>query len=692
MPWVRLHAVKGYLDMVEMARRHPQMRMVFNLTPVLVKQICELIDHEVVDVWAEWGKIPATELGPTEKHHLLEHYFKANWDNLIRPNPRYHELLTRRGYDLSHISLDSIVPSFSKQDYLDLQVWFNLAWCGYAACAEFPELRELKAKGRNFSEDDKAVVFSVHDKILKSLLPRYQALSDAGTIEISTTPFFHPISPLIYDSETAHRAMPMAQLPPRFQWPEDIEAHLRLAVEQHQRVFGKAPVGLWPSEGSVCPELIPLWKKLGFQWFATDEDILFRSIARESGQPIERVQLYEPCEAVWEDSCVKSVFRDRLLSDFIGFSASKNPPQEAASFIMRHIHGIASATESQSDPLVAIVLDGENAWEYFSDGGEKFLEEWYHQLSHSHEWKTVLLSEYVQRPIGRRCLRQLHTGSWIQGNFDIWIGDPEENRAWQLLGETRKWWEDHKEGVSEETTRKVLMEIYAAEGSDWFWWYGPDFNTDNDLLFDELFRTHLQNVYRLCDTSPPEALYHPVCRPTERASLVQDPIGLISPTLDGIQTTYFEWHEGGRYEASQSRGTMYQGEKVLQTIFYGFDLENFYLRLDGFQDVAKHSELVLSARFKNLQTLEYSWSPATGLIQPLDDATASASSVAYRKIVEIAIPFAGLNLKPKDVLHFQIAVTRRNNGSNAELECHPPTDWLDIQVPDDLFAAAIWSA
>jgi alpha-amylase/alpha-mannosidase (GH57 family) len=692
MPWVRLHAVKGYLDMVEMARRHPEMRMVFNLTPVLVKQIRELVSGEVKDLWEEWTRIPAAELSDRDKKNLLEHFFKANWDNLIRPNPRYHELLTRRGYDLTHISLDTMVSSFSKQDYLDLQVWFNLAWCGYAAQAEFPELKELKAKGRRFTEEDKLTVLSIHHKILASVLDRYKSLAATGRVELSTTPFFHPISPLIVDSEFAHRAMPMASLPPRFHWPTDLEAQLSLAIEQHEKCFGSKPVGLWPSEGSVAPELIPIWKKLGFQWFATDEDILFRSLARESGNSIERVQLYDAYEAAWEGSSVHSVFRDRSLSDFIGFSASKNSPQEAASFIMRHIHGIASATQSKQDPIVAIVLDGENAWEYFTDGGEAFLDSWYRELERRQGWQLTTLAEYSKRPVQRRCLNQLHSGSWIQGNFDIWIGDPEENLGWQLLGETRKWWEQKRASVSPEIADQVWLEIFAAEGSDWFWWYGPDFQTDNDLLFDELFRVHLQNVYRLCNVEPPESLSFPICRQAERAVL-QNPVGLIRPELDGLQTNFFEWYEAGRYETSQSRGTMFQGEKVLKTIFYGSDLENLYLRLDGYPEVSKHSQLRIHIQIEKQPGLTFGWSPATGQIVSVDSETDRLSKAVYRKIIEIKVPHLALGLKEGDEVKFQVIVSKDNGETGiAKLENHPSNGWIEFKVPDELFAAANWSA
>lgn len=693
MPWVRLHAVKGYLDMAEMARRHPEMRMVFNLTPVLVRQICELANGEVADLWEGWTKIPAAELSPIEKKNLLEHFFKANWDNLIRPNPRYHELLTRRGYDLGHLSLETMVPSFSRQDYLDLQVWFNLAWCGYAACEKFPELRELKAKGRGFTEEDKSMVLSVHHRILGDLLACYRTLADAGSVELSTTPFFHPISPLILDSEFAHRAMPLAELPLRFNWPEDMEGQMRRALDQHEKCFGVRPVGVWPSEGSVCPELIPLWQRLGIEWFATDEEILFRSLARESGRPTERAQLYDPYDAEWEGVTLKAVFRDRSLSDFVGFSAAKNSPQDATAFIMRHIHGIAAATAQRPDPLVAIVLDGENAWEYFADGGERFLDAWYGALSHPHGWRMTTLGGYTRRPMERRRLGQLHTGSWIQANFDIWIGDPEENLAWQLLGETRRWWEERRPDVSAEIAERVWMEIYAAEGSDWFWWYGPDFQSDNDLLFDELFRVHLQNVYRLCEADPPGSLFHPICRPATHPSLAQAPIGLIQPVVDGIQTSFFEWHEAGWYKDIQSHGTMFQKEKIIRNIYYGFDLEQFYLRLDAYPEVTKHPELHLKIQMAGGDALEYRWSPATGNMVATNALAGQRSKFAYRKIVEMAFGFEDFRLKEGDSVRLRVSVHHQNgSGKLTELECHPDMGWLEFNVPGELFSAANWSA
>lgn len=692
MPWVRLHAVKGYLDMAEMARRHPNVKMVFNITPVLAKQIIELANEEVTDLWEEWTRVPAAELSNEQKRQLLEHFFKANWDNLIRPNPRYHELLTRRGYDLHRLPLDSIVSSFSKQDYLDLQVWFNLAWCGYIAQEEFPQLRELRTKGRHFTETDKLEVLSVHRKILSSILPRYRSLAETGRVELSTTPFFHPISPLIIDTEIARRAMPQATLPPRFRWPEDLRSHLKLAIEQHEQLFGFRPTGLWPSEGAVCPELISIWKELGFQWFATDEDNLFRSLTFESGGTHDRVELYTPFEAEWGGASLCSIFRDRSLSDFIGFSASRNPPREAANFIMHHIRGIVTATRSKPNPIVSIVLDGENAWEYFPDGGQSFLNAWYNELAQNDEWQTVTMTDYATRPIERRCLRQLHSGSWIQGNYDVWIGDPEENLAWQLLGETRQWWENWKTNVSPEIAQRVWMEIYAAEGSDWFWWYGPDFATDNDLLFDELFRIHLQNVYKLCGVRPPDSLFFPICRPTDKNLLTHAPIGLIEPKLDGIQTTFFEWHEAGRYDVSQFHGTMFLGERILRTMYYGFDLAHLYLRLDAFPEAVKHDNLRLTIDLKGHHPLCFLWAPSHGRLEADGDFTIRHARTAFRKIIEIAIPFAAWDLKEGDEILLKISVFKgQDSRASAELEHHPSNTWFEFKVPGPAFAAHNWS-
>jgi alpha-amylase/alpha-mannosidase (GH57 family) len=689
MPWVRMHAVKGYLDMIETARKHPEVHVTFNLTPVLVKQILDFNSGVIKDLWLEWTETLAEDLTHEQKKNILINFFKVNWDNLIAPNPRFHELLVKRGYDIMHINLDAMAGSFTVQDFLDLQVWFNLAWCGFTAFQLYPELRALKEKGRDFTEEDKRVVVGVHRKIMGDILVRYKDLYDKGQIEISTTPFFHPILPLLYDTNFAQRAMPWVKLPKEFSFPTDANGQVEWAIAQHAEVFGRKPKGLWPSEGSVAPELIPGWVELGLEWFATDEEVLFRSLANQSNNGAGRTDLYDVYDAEHGGGKIAAVFRDRSLSDFIGFSASKNPGDKASEFILGHLHGIASATQSHPQPMVGIILDGENAWEHFPDGGESFLNAWYSGLASQNDFKTQTPSEFFAQKPNRKTLTQLHTGSWIHANFDIWIGDEEENQAWEWLGETRRFLESKSNVIDDEKWSLALMEIYAAEGSDWFWWYGPDFSTDNDLIFDQLFRTHLLNVYRICEEPPPEKYYLPICRKTSTGSVIM-PIGLVHPKLDGQQTHFFEWREAGIYRVSQGRGTMFQGERIIKQIYFGFDLQHLHLRIDAQTSwkVSKPMELLLSFNGAEEKKLVVKL-PIGGLKSAAhwkNGQDTKFDSFSLAKVLEISIPLSDLGWKPKEKVKFGVEVLQ----DSAQTECHPDSGLIELEVPDASYESATW--
>ncbi len=253
MPWVRLHAVKGYFDMITLLEEYPGARVNFNLTPVLVKQIVEITTGEVTDLWLEWSRKPASELTHTDKSNLLDNFFKINWDNLIRPYPRYEELLEKRGFSVSPENASDATHVWSEQDFRDLQVWYNLGWCGYRAEHYFPRLTTLKKKGRDFTEAEKNEVLDIHLEIMDLVLRKYAELEAKGQVELTTTPFYHPILPLVYDTNLAKRCMPGRNLPRRFSHPCDAENQLRLAVEQHERVFGRKPRGLWPSPRNSSP-------------------------------------------------------------------------------------------------------------------------------------------------------------------------------------------------------------------------------------------------------------------------------------------------------------------------------------------------------------------------------------------------------------------------------------------------------
>ncbi len=583
MPWVRLHCVKGYLDMISVVAEFPSIRVNFNLTPVLLQQIEEIVDGRVSDLWLERSRKPASELDEAEKVSLLADFFKANWGNLIKPEPRYAELLAKRGEHPDPADLPRIARQWTDADFLDLQVWFNLAWCGYTARRRYPELAELRKKGRNFTENEKCRLLEIHLDIMRSIPGAYREAEERGQVELTTTPYFHPILPLVYDSALAERSLPGRELPRRFHWPQDAEAQLRLAVDNHKRLFGRAPRGLWPSEGSIAPEMIPLMQQVGIEYFCSDEENLFQSIRLDPAYAqtrLEHLELFQGWNIKYNGAAVNGVFRDRPLSDFIGFTAARNEPAQAARHLIGHFLNIA-AHIPPGQGLIPVVLDGENAWEHFSDGGEAFLRALYGGIeAESKQLSSSTIESYFREHPPVRGLTTLHTGSWIGSNFDVWIGEPEENRAWDLLGETRRFLQTQIEGkkLDAKAREAALREVYAAEGSDWFWWYGPDFSTENDALFDGLFRQHLRNVYVICNVEPPAVLDEPIRGYS--SPVFRPPSRRIAPRIGAGEEAQVEWLEAGTYLPGAEQGTMHRGDRVGQKLWFGCDRSSLYLRLD----------------------------------------------------------------------------------------------------------------
>ncbi|MDL5055498.1 glycoside hydrolase family 57 protein [Oscillatoria laete-virens NRMC-F 0139] len=686
MPWVRLHSVKGYFDMITLLEDYPEVKVNFNLTPVLVKQIVEITNGEVTDLWLEWSRKPAAELSHEEKALLLENFFKINWDHLIRPFPRYNELLSKRGFSISPESAREMAHEWSEQELRDLQVWYNLGWCGYRAEHYFPRLTTLKHKGRDFTEAEKNEVLDIHLEIMGLVIKKIWGFEARGQVELTTTPFYHPILPLVYDTNLAKRCMPGRNLPRRFSHPEDAGEQIRLAVEQHERVFGRKPRGLWPSEGSVAPELIPLMKEAGIEYFCTDEANLFRSLDHDPawrGHKPDHLELFQGWSASHGGAKVNAIFRERPLSDFIGFVASKNSPEQGADYLCQHIEHIASVAPAPNK-LLALILDGENAWEHFPDGGEGFLRCFYDRLSKSKSLRTVRGSDYFEQFPETKTTTTLHTGSWINSDFDIWIGDDyEENEAWNLLGATRDFLAKKiaEGGVSAEVQKKAFDAIHAAEGSDWFWWFGPDFNTDCDMLFDELFRIHLQNVHRYLGAEPPHVLSIPIQRSQSR-QVAQEPRRMTTPAIDGQITSLSEWEGAGLLQAGGEKGAMFRGDRLINSIRFGYDQEFFYLAVDfvKFKPCQLRFDFIKPAFYRLLLNLtnEAPSTPAHSISMSFDGENylpLGANCTASRdRILEAAIPINHLPWKEGDHIHFIIQALE--NG--VELERHPDVGTIEF--------------
>jgi len=494
LPWVRLHSTYSYLDMAAAIEDHPEARATFNITPVLMWQLLDISgDEPVKDTYLELSLKAAAELTKDERCFVLKNFFSCDLEKAIFPLKRYKELFFRRGHSVRKKNLAEKVKEFNDDDIRDLQVLFNLAWCGFTLKDKDPVVRGLLKKGRHYTEDDKRALLERQKEVVKSILPLYKKLQDEGRIEISTTPFYHPIMPLLCRGESGQG----------YDFKEDARLHVKRTVDLYEKVFGRKPAGMWPSEGSVSQEMIPTLVDEGIGWMATDEGILLESFR---GQGITRGNLiYKPFTAVEDGKEIDVVFRDINISNAISFRYANMPPRKACSDMFKDIEGIRRAmSHREGDHLISIILDGENPWPYFPDGGKGFLAETYHHLSTSKGTQLVTIGGYLKEHGEKKKIKKLFSGSWINRNFNKWIGSPQKNKAWKYLEKARK-----DLLASGKAGKEAMEELYIAEGSDWFWWY-DDFGCELNFVFDELYRMHLASIYRLIGKEVPYYLTAPI--------------------------------------------------------------------------------------------------------------------------------------------------------------------------------------
>ncbi|MCX5667651.1 MAG: glycoside hydrolase family 57 protein, partial [Candidatus Omnitrophica bacterium] len=452
---------------------------------------------------------------------ILENFFRVNFKHFIEPSERYLELLVKKGlHNTSDKSLKNAVRGFSDQDMLDLQVLFNLVWFHSISIDEDINLKDLVLKGSSYTEEDKEYVLLKQKEIISQVIPLYRKLQDAGQIEISATPFYHPIIPLLCDTSIARTSAPGMDLPKRrFSHPEDARWHIAEAVKYHEEQFGLAPRGMWPSEGSVSDEALEIMASNGIKWAATDEDILFKSLAmqgtkRKAALHSDRRLIYKPYKFKRGSKSLSLIFRDKNLSDIISFNYNSWEQRSAADDLMAHFRRIAGNLRPGKDkPLVTIAMDGENAWEFFTDNGRTFFETLYEDLDNDDELEAVTISGHLGLGSPKsKTLNTVFPASWINHDFRIWIGEEQDNVSWDYLSNVRrdlvKYTGESKDaGESEsESIRKAWREFYMAEGSDWNWWYSGKAHMGADNPFDKLYRMHLKNVYKYLKRPIPDFL------------------------------------------------------------------------------------------------------------------------------------------------------------------------------------------
>jgi len=679
LPWVRLHALKDYYDMVEAVADFPDVHVTFNLVPSLIEQLGDYTGKGVEDDFLTLSKKETAALSPEDKLFLLKNLFSLNFDHMIQPYPRYKELFEKRGHVGDMENLKEKAGQFSLQDFRDLQVWYNLAWCGNTL-KRTPQVKGLIWKGRNFTEDDKKDLFIIQKQFLGKVLPAYKKHRDKGQIEISTSPYYHPILPLLCNINSAKEALPNIELPQHdYHHPEDVHWHVQKAITCYESLFGEKPAGMWPSEGAVSEEILAIIRESGINWVATDEEILLASLRRsgelKEGGAFIPEKKYLPHRFATPHGDINIFFRDHLLSDMIGFTYSTYDGESAAKDLISRLRLIRKMLPDDSRRFVVpIILDGENAWEYYSENGIHFLKSFYRMLQESPVLKAVTFSEYSSLKTDSPLLSHVQAGSWIYGTFSTWVGHPEKNRAWDLLAATRKKLDETALNLpdgdpdKEKSLQKAHQEVMIAEGSDWFWWYGEDHFSEYDCEFDQLFQEHLQTAWRHLGLEPPKELDEAIVKEVSRYK-VQPPFELLTPVLDGRITDYFEWLAAGYFSNQYTFVAMQQIHQIFHGFHFGFDHSNFYIRLDVDSALLndKKYPFIVEIHFRKPGNIFFRMVKDTrnGTLvyekihmesEGRETARKSISLVGVQTIVELGIPLDEIGIHENQVLEFAVSI------------------------------------
>ncbi|MGA6984772.1 MAG: glycoside hydrolase family 57 protein [Terriglobales bacterium] len=683
LPWTRLHALKDYYGMVKLLDEFPQVHQTFNLVPSLIMQIQDYVSGDAQDPFLQVAAKPAKDLTEQERRFALQYLFQANPVNVIGRYPRYRELWEK--FHGAGDSPERAEKYFHVQDFTDLQVLSQIGWFDEYFLAE-KDIAELIRKGRNYTLEDQRLVITRERELLGRVLPAHAEAALNGLIEISTSPFYHPILPLVCDTQMGAVSSPGLALPQnRYRHPEDAGEQLRRGLDLHEKVFGVRPQGVWPSEGSVSEETLAIAHQLGVQWMATDEGVLGRSLGinfsrdgngylnSDGARQLYTVYRYESANA---DTRMNLLFRDHTLSDLIGFVYSGMPPQDAANNLIHKIKESAKPVlASGQDAVVPIILDGENAWEYYPHSGREFLRRFYDGLQKDAGMEAVTVTEAIARHKNVSPLKSLVPGSWINANFNVWIGAPEDNKAWDYLYHARNFYAHAAPSATEKQRELAFDEILIAEGSDWNWWYGPEHHSANDRDFDELYRKHLSNVYQALGGNPPDYLAQPIIRGAARPSFTPQ-TAYIHPRVSGDMVRYFEWMGAACYTADQRSGAMHGKQFLMDEVFAGIDEQYVYGRLDfagkvpldafevvvNLESWANHAvksrqELRLGAAvdggrirsWRVTQGKDKAMADSTDAIDPLDPAGPKDARVALVRNFEFRLPLAWLLAAPLEI-------------------------------------------
>ncbi|MFI3300904.1 MAG: glycoside hydrolase family 57 protein [Candidatus Gastranaerophilales bacterium] len=561
MPWVRLHAIKDYFDMVNILDNHPNIKLNFNIVPILLDALIEYSEKDYHDLHSRLTCKATKDLTNDDKEFIINNFFDANYQNMILANNEYHRLF--QIYQSSQINDINI---FNDQEYSDLMALFNLAWFDPCHKNDYPELKKLIKKEKKYTLTDRKNIIKIQRNIIKKIIPTYKKYLDEGRIEITTSPYYHTILPvLLGDSDND------------IKMGDDAKLQCELALDKIEEVFGKRPKGMWPSEHCISPNELKLFKELGLDWTISDEGILSNSINFEFirdfkgylEDPLPLTKSYQ-----YED--LKIIFRDSVIPSLISFEYPNHDQIAAANDLYDRIKVAQNKLLSSPDDnhLLTIALDGENSWEKYNNDGNLFLSTIYKLIEEDSSLETVLISDYLKKDTPKP-LNKITSGSWINKDFKLWADEVQKDLAWDYLKITHESFIEFKQNNPNHPNIELAhRELLITQGSDWFWWYGEPNDSGRDNIFDYIFREHLKNVYIYLGLAIPEFLDNPISPTTNKPS--RYPKNKFTPQINGAEDSEENWLNAGCIKIPD--GPVLKEDKFFDKICFGYDKENLYLR------------------------------------------------------------------------------------------------------------------
>jgi len=695
MPWSRLHAVKDYLDMLLILEEFPKINQTFNLSPCLIDQLYDYGHNGAHDIHSRLTVKEVWDLTDEDKRFILKHFFDLNYPNLVYPHERYREL-----YERLFEKENPDINIFSNQEYADIMAWFNLAWFDPHWRQTRADLQGLFEKGRNFTLDDRKFIIEVQREIIRAILPKYKDMLEKNRIEITINPYYHPIIPLLINSDLAKAALPDADLPLRkIEFYDDAKVQIQKSIDRFKDIFGRLPEGIWLSEQCISRETVELCSDLNLKWTVIDESLLSETLGKSFvrnfyGEPEDPYEMTRTYLANINGKSLHILTRDSVIADLIGFEYCNHDGKISSKDLYERIKNIQEKIQNtpEANHILVVAMDGENCWENYKDDGKSFLRNLYDILSADESINVTTVKDFLNKTQSPEIIDTIHPGSWINKNFEMWIGDPVKNLAWEYIAKTR---DDligflANENYDDYVKTMAWKEIYTAEGSDWFWWFGEPNDSAQDDLFDELLRCRLQKVYHLLGKDYPSYLDIPVDNMLGKPAKTLD--CCFTPVINGLIDSPDEWGCAGRIEIPQ--GPVFQPDKFLKRLYFGNDGNSLFLRFDvlspeghsssneifiylySSDDLRPVSPMRLRNRSSSIfpvQKYLYSWeiqlsanknNPYSPLLSTAIEGNMwkirkdNNIKYAFNHIIEVAVPFSDINLQKGQEIGFVIATSK----------------------------------